>query len=103
MLHTLLERERGRGRRRTSALQRALVEDFECDELHGRYEIGEHNPPWSAGSLPLSIACCPHAGMGHWAAVSNEEGSVTMLDTRRSAVEQPGARSARPNPVSSAR
>lgn len=97
MLHHLLDRERGGGRRRrsspwsTEALQRVLVEDLDCDDEHSVHEIGEHQPmAFRNGTPPFSIAFCPHPGHTRWAAVADEEGTVTMLDTYRSAVDQPG-------------
>ena len=98
MLHHLLNRECGGGRRgrpspwSVEALQRLLGEDLECDDEHGLHEIGEHQPmAFRNGTPPFSIAFCPHPGHTRWAAVADEEGTVTMLDTYRSAVDQPGA------------
>ena len=88
MLNALLRREQGRIHRST-AIQRVLVEDLAGDEEHGRYEIGEHAAPYSSGVPPFAISFCPHAGQGHWAAVADEEGRLTLLDTSKSALEQP--------------
>ena len=88
MLHSLLRREHGRMHRST-AIKRVLVEDLAGDEEHGRYEIGEHAAPYSNGVPPFAISFCPHAGQGHWAAVADEEGRLTLLDTSKSALEQP--------------
>ena len=89
MLHSLLRREHGRLHRST-AIQRVLIEDFASDEEHGRYEIGEHAAPYSNGVPPFAISFCPHAGQGHIAAVADEEGRLTLLNTSQSALEQPG-------------
>ena len=88
MLNSLLRREQGRMHRST-AIKRVLVEDFAGDEEHGRYEIGEHAAPYSNGVPPFAISFCPHAGQGHWAAVADEEGRLTLLNTSKSALEQP--------------
>lgn len=94
MFATLRSRElacRGRSRH-DRAIQQALLKDLTCDEEHDRHEIGEHVPPYSNGIPPFSVAFCPYAGQENWAAVADEEGTVTLLDTNRSAIEQPGAR-----------
>ena len=88
MLKSLLRREQGCTHRST-AIQRVLVEDLAGDEEHGRYEIGEHAAPYSNGVPPFAISFCPHAGQGHWAAVADEEGRLTLLNTSKSALEQP--------------
>jgi hypothetical protein len=90
MLSSLLARARGVRRFSTAVLQRALVEDLSCEDEHGRHEIGEHDPPYSTGVPPFGIAFCPYADRCHWAAVADEEGTVTLLDTSKSATEQPG-------------
>ena len=98
MLNALLRREQGRLPRST-AIQRVLVEDLAGDEEHGRYEIGEHAAPYLNGVPPFAISFCPHVGQGQWAAVADEEGRLTLLDTSKSALEQPCELRAHPLPT----